>query len=801
MTRLGTRELGRRWRMAQQLIRANGVTYNVYGDPLGAERLWAMDPLPLIISERDWAHLEAGVVQRATLLNAILGDLYGGRELIRSGALPAPLLFANSGLLRPCQGVKVPGNVWLHCYAADVARSPDGQWWVVGDRAQAPSGSGYALENRLVSAQTLNSVFNQCAVRPLARWFEARRDGLQSLAAEGRMVLLTPGPYNETYFEHSYLSKYLGITLVEGADLTVRDNALFLKTLVGLERVGLVLRCQDDAYCDPLELRGDSLLGVPGLMAAVRAGHVVVANALGSGLVESAGLKPFLPGMCWQLLGEPLRLPSVATWWCGQAAERGYVIDHLDQLVVKPAFPRFGLRPSFGPELSTGDRERLAEQIRSQPEAYVAQEMVELSTAPVWEEGRLTPRHVIVRLYAAWDGQGYRVMPGGLTRVSRSASSVVVTIQQGGGSKDTWVLGATEAPQASKTRPPYETAKADPAAARSGADLPSRVADNLFWLGRYTERVEAIARLLRGLLPALSGEEDFGQRAGLDTALAVLAEYQLVSRNVLDNSIAGQRRQLEQAMRSMVYDPARVSSLGWNLKQIRRVAWPLKQRLSSDSWRVLQDLEMTVLAAPPADLAQRPAAAMALLDQIVVSLSAFAGLQADSTTRGAAWRFLDCGRRLERCLQTVELLRNVLGHEAGSASSLELVLQVADSSITYRNRYFTQLRTDLVLDVLMLDTTNPRAIGFQIAALAEHIGNLPGQPAAAESSAEGRLIDETIKYLEDVRLEELAGANFFGELSRLMRFLATLRGMLWNVSETLTARYLVHIAPSRLTPS
>src|SRR5579862_1439637 len=403
--RMGFEQLSRRWQAAQQIIQTNGITYNVYGDPQGKERPWLMDPLPFVLAAREWDALERAVIQRATLLNAILGGLYSSKKLIQEHSLPPALLFASPHFLRPCYGLTPPGGVYLHTYAADLARSPDGNWWVISDRTQAPSGIGYALENRLVGARTLPSVFNRCDVRPLTRFFEVQRDALLAMAphhhTNPRVVLLTPGPHNETYFEHSFLSRHWGFPLVEGGDLTVRDHRVFLKTLTGLEPVDLILRRMDDTFCDPLELRGDSLLGVPGLVQAARSGHVVIANALGTGFMETAAHMPFLPALCRSLFAEDLRLPSVATWWCGDEEPRRYVLEHLEQLVIKPVFPGVSQRVEFPASLSVEEREDLARRIQAQPEQFVAQEQVALSTAPVRTAGGLAPRHVVLRVFAA----------------------------------------------------------------------------------------------------------------------------------------------------------------------------------------------------------------------------------------------------------------------------------------------------------------------------------------------------------------------------------------------------------------
>src|SRR3984893_8214098 len=371
LSALGNQELARRWETARQRIRENGVTYNVYGDPLGMDRPWNLDAIPLMISPSEWSQLEAGLIQRARLLNLILADLYGPQKLLRGGLIPPALVFGNPGFWRPCHGVRVPGDTYLHLLAVDLARGPDGEWWVISDRTQAPSGAGYSLENRIVMAETFPDLFREFQVKRLASFFRSFRDTLLRLAPttrdNPRVVLLTPGPFNVTYFEHSYLARYLGFTLVQGGDLTVRDSRVFLKTLAGLRQLNVMLRRLDDSFCDPIELWSDSFLGVAGLVEAARAGHVTVANALGSGLIETSAFMPFLPGLCRRMLGEDLKLPAAATWWCGQPGALRYAVDHLEYLVIKPAFPSKGMEPVFGGRLGADERSQLVARIRENP--------------------------------------------------------------------------------------------------------------------------------------------------------------------------------------------------------------------------------------------------------------------------------------------------------------------------------------------------------------------------------------------------------------------------------------------------
>jgi uncharacterized circularly permuted ATP-grasp superfamily protein/uncharacterized alpha-E superfamily protein len=803
--RMGPKEFARHWRNGQQLIQTNGITFNAYDDPQGREREWPMDPIPMVIDDANWAFVEKAVIQRATLLNHILADLYGPQTLIKTRQLPPELLFANPHFLRPCVGIKPPGGAYLHAYAVDLARSPNGWWWVLADRTQAPSGMGYALENRLVSARTFPQVFMKCQVRQLTRYFQTLRDGLLGLSPGNksmpRAVILTPGPANEAYFEHAFLARHYNFTLVESADLTVRDDRVFLKTLAGLEPVDLILRRQDDSYCDPLELRSDSVLGIPGLVQAARKGNVAIANALGSGLLQTPVHMAFLPGLCRHLLGEELQLPSVATWWCGHEKERRYVLDNIRDLVIKPAFPRFDRRAVFGADLDQAGLSRLREEIETKPSEFVAQEKIALSMAPCWANEGTEPRHVVLRVFAAWDGQSYTVMPGGLTRVATAQTSMIVSLQMGGGSKDTWVTGATDEPAA--TGPIARPVRSHAVSHRVGSDLSSRTADNLFWLGRYAERVESTVRMVRTLLPSLSGEEDFSQLISLDTTLRMLVAFRHLPRELLRSSINEQRRQTERLLSEMIYDPARLSGIGGNLRHLRRVAWQLKERLSFDTWRVLQQLETGLTRSAPPRTDQRFAAQMDLLDDAILTLSAFAGLSTENKTRGLGWSFLDIGRRIERCLQTSQALRcSLVTAPEDARPFLDAVLQYADSAITYRRRYMSDLSTDCVLDLLLIDEQNPRAVGYQLATLAEHIRKLPERHDPLNRyPLEQKLI---WKMLMEVRLakgEELATANGAGKRQALAELLDSIQRDVLDLSEALTAGYLAHLAPSRLISS
>jgi uncharacterized circularly permuted ATP-grasp superfamily protein/uncharacterized alpha-E superfamily protein len=741
---LGQQEFASRWEGAKRSIRENGVTYNIYGDPQGVDRPWKLDMVPLLISPAEWASLETALVQRTTLLNLILADLYGPQTLVGTGLLPPSLVLANPAFLRPCHGIRVPHGIHLHMHAVDLARSPDGQWCVLADRTQAPSGAGYALENRIVLLRNVPEAFRDCQVHRLASFFRAQRDSLMALAPQPhdqpRVVLLTPGPHNETYFEHAYLARYLGFTLVEGGDLAVRDRRVFIKTLEGLQPVDVIFRRLDDSFCDPLELRSDSSLGVASLVEAARAGNVTIANALGSGVVETAAIMPFLPGLCRHLLGEELMLPSVATWWCGQPSELQYVLQHLDQLVTKRAFPSEAREPVFGRNLSDREKSLLAAELRAGPDHFVAQEQVSLSAAPVWHQHGMAPRPVVFRTYVAAAGDSYAVMPGGLTRVSSSHDVPIVSMQRGGGSKDTWVLSEGPvssvtllAPAGSPTRPE-----------RAGSDLPSRVAESLFWLGRYAERAEHAIRLLRSVVARLT-DPDTTDPHELSALLHVLVELEMLPARFAEHVPL---RELEEDMLSFIFNEDPQAAFRQTLNEVRRIAAVVRDRLSIDTWRILNQLHQ--------DLRLRHGrrvqfdAVMAHLNRMITDLAAFSGMEMENMTRGHGWRFLDVGRRLERAMNATRLVRRALSAGPSDNTVLEPLLEIADSSMTYRRRYFARPQLSPVLDLLLLDDTNTRAVAFQLAAVSEHIRHLPRDPKAPSPTREERLIDQAVATLRQV---------------------------------------------------
>ena len=442
---LSPADIERRFASADRHLREAGVTYRAPGET--ADRLWPLSHLPLIIDEADWQQLTTGIAQRAQLLEMVLRDLYGEGRLVTDGAVPAAAIAGSNEYLRAVCGVKPPGGRYLHLYAADVGRGPDGRWWVLNDRTQAPSGAGYALENRLVLSRAFSNLYKSMNVERVAPFFEAFRDSLRASADrdEPRIGLLTPGAFSETYFEHATLARYLGFLLVEGDDLAVSGDRIHIRTVAGLKRLDVLLRRVDSNFLDPLELDASSHLGVPGLIDVLRKDGVVVANMPGSGVLEARALLGFLPSLCRRLLSENLIMPHIATWWCGQKAAREEVLSRLEDFAIEGAYGRAvpgfsGNGPVLAAELSPAERDRLRSAIADRGIDYVGQELVRLSTTPVWEQGRITPRPFVLRVFAAATPHGWTILPGGFCRIAEQPDARAVSMGDGARSADVWIV-------------------------------------------------------------------------------------------------------------------------------------------------------------------------------------------------------------------------------------------------------------------------------------------------------------------------------------------------------------------------
>jgi len=770
---LGPDEVNRRFTAADRHLRDSGVFYRVYEDPSGADRPWPLSHIPLIIDSASWRELEAGVIERAELLESVLADIYGPGDLIRDGRLPAAAIAGNPEFLRPMAGVAPPDGAFLSFCAVDVGRSPDGRWWVLEDRTQAPSGAGYALENRIALSRAMPDIYRALRVQRLAPFFQAFQARLNALNKQddSRVCVLTPGPMNDTYFEHAYLARYLGFLLVEGEDLTARDDGVFIRTVSGLRRAEVLLRRLDSDFADPLELSARSRLGVPGLVQAVRDGTVTIANAIGSGVAEARAMLSFLPALAPHILGRPLALPNVATWWLGHPEARKEALARLDELVIAPAFggdtAALVRKPVTRQMLEQADdpqaRNKLIEAIQRRGIDFVAQEAVTLSTMPAWQDGKLVSRPFVLRLFLARTLDGWQVMPGGFARVAESADARAVNLQEGGRTADVWILSDKPVEETTLLPTPDRIV-----INRSSGALPSRAASNLFWLGRYVERTEATLRLVRALVNR-AAENDPATASVTESIVSLLGAWDAAPteipnvRPMLVASAVLQRDDLSGAL------PPLAAAAQFAASNIR-------DRFSPDAWRALRDL--SELIGRPFERTPSESTVFERINAALRILASFSGLEQENMNQHAGWRYLELGRRVERALVTCRYLRQFAFGPVPDGA-LDLLLELADSQITYRLRYIMVAARAPVIDLVALDPNNPRSLAYQLTRIETHLAALPRRSidsrlsppeqiatalAVRMRTAEAATLDEaTLVEAEDalMKLSDVIGLTYF----------------------------------------
>ena len=789
------------WRenaVVDRIIKEHGITYNVYSEDQGVTRPWKMDTLPLIFAQEEWSRLGRALSQRAELLNLIFKDAYGSQTLLTGNLLPPHLVLANPHFCRPCHGLAHYIKNPIHVYAADIARSPDGNWWVLSDRLETSTGLGYALENRFISARIFPGLMRHLKVKRLNDFIGTLCRSYENLAYlhkdQPHIVLLTPGPSNETYYEQSYLARNLGYTLVEGADLTVRENRVYLKTISVVKEVDVIIRRLDTPWCDPLELRNESILGVPGLIDVLRNRRVAIANALGVSILESAALPAFLPGLCRQLLGEELKIPSAATWWCGQPKEKTYVLENLQKLVIRQTFRKSQGQALFGSNLSESSLNELRQKIRQAPHAFSAQEMVAQATTPIYKDGSFQPRNFLMRVYLIPTNNSWEIMPGGLARIAPDIDPT--NVQKDAESKDVWVIASGE--ENGEALKPEPVIIAPQPVRRGNFDLPSRIADNFFWLGRYVERTEGLARVLQTLLESLIDQ-------GNDDDLSILSLFNYFLDEDETNTLTKKgspssldMQSAEKQLSLLIRDVSDPGSLASNFRFLTTIATRVKERLSAQTWQQLLQLsELTGATITQYDVFDE--ASTQLLNDTLDLLAGFSGLMTENMTRGQNWLFLEIGKRVERTLVMIKLLYSTMKHKHDDEEEvLRKLLKCADSSMTYRRRYLTNLNANLVIDLLILEKANPRSLLFQADQILQHTKQLPHSFLESAPNKIDLISLSAFSRISLAEPQKLLEHNKEGQRKNLIIFLNHLKKDITKVATKIEQRYFAHTAPATL---
>jgi uncharacterized circularly permuted ATP-grasp superfamily protein/uncharacterized alpha-E superfamily protein len=774
----------------RQLLRESGIAFNVYADPDDRQHAWRLDLVPVFLPEQEWDVLAAGILQRARLIDAVLADLHGGQTLVRDGSLPASLLLGSPAFVRTSVERDGPPRRFLYAYACDVARTAAGGWVVLGDQTDTAIGNGYVLASRVALSHGLAELFRDCHTKRLAGYYLGLQESFQALCRrdDGRIVILSPGPDSASYFSHAYLARYLGYTIVESGDLTVRDNQLYLKTLDGLQRVYLVVCKQPGHLLDPLHLPGSGLAGIPGLVQAARSGNVTLVNRLGSGAVRNHALGAFAASLFPRVLGEAPLLPDITTVWLGDAANRRAVLGAPGRWAAVKAIARNDPgepSPTLGPgALSPPARRTLEDRIASEGHRWVGVEPVALATTPVFDGGRLVPAPYAFRTYVVAGEGGYQILPGGLVRLAGGPTTAM--LPNGFGSKDLWITAARpERPGPSLLR----TTMREVHLRRTGRDLLSRTADNLFWLGRYGERAEGTMRLLRSVLSRFL--ED-GRPDSNPVVLQRLLRLQLRLDPATPEGDELPPWDAVERLVGILMHEARPYALRDSLDQLHRTATLVRDQISHDAWRMLNGLHIDRRWRQP----RRAGLAwplLELLDDGIRALNAFSGTEAENMTRNFAWRFLEIGRRIERSRQLSELTRELVCGEAAAPEndgSLRLLLELGDSYMTYRSRYLITPLTAPVVDLLLLDETNPRGIAFQLRELDEHFALLPSE--GPHRSPGQRLILRLLTGVRLAEVEDLCKGDETGRLSRLDQLLTELMEGLPQLSDVIGRSYFAH---------
>jgi uncharacterized circularly permuted ATP-grasp superfamily protein/uncharacterized alpha-E superfamily protein len=799
-SKLGIKEITKRQENLDWLLAENGVTYNVYNDPKGLNRPWNLNIIPFVIDNKEWKTLEKGLQQRAQILDLVLKDIYGKRELIKNGIIPHEIIFSHRGFLRPCDQIQYKTAQQLLMHSADLARGPDGQMWVVNDRTEAPSGIGYALENRFSTREVVPDFFNEINVKQPFGFFQDFNQLLINAALNNKenptIVILTPGPHNETYFEHAYLSSFLGYPLVKGSDLVVRDQKVWIKTLKGLIQVDVIYRRVDDAYVDPLELKGDSFLGVAGLLGVVRQQNVAIMNPIGSGVLENPGLIPFMNSICKYFLKEDLLLPQIASWWCGQEKERKHVLENIKNFVVKPIDITNRENIYFCEFLNDAEIADLKKQILAKPYRFVAQEKISFSTAPNLTKEHLEPRKVVCRTFAIAKENTYSIMPGGLVRVAAERKDMRVSNQKGGTSKDFWVTNNNK--KINKKLQRYHWHHSTSNNLTGIENLPSNTAENLFWSGRYLARTLITARYIRMVLNQMSNSE-FNKRDSDSESLHIL--YKSITH--LTSIFPGftgknEEKALENPLKEIaivLFDKTKVGSLAHALSSFNNSYYSLRNLWSKDMWRVYDTLQKIWRDFDEKDH-QNEKKIIKLLDTVITKLIAFIGLIEESILVDQGLLLYFIGLQMELATMCIDKSRALLAisyEEDVEYEILESLLNSHESLNIYRYSFKSYLNVENVVNLILLDKSYSRSLKYQLNRIKRDVFKLPKRNEDAALTSLQKAITEACDLIKEAKATDLIKVDK-NEITRknLESLLATLSDKIHDTSISLTDMYFNH---------
>lgn len=772
----------------------NGVTFNVYNDPEGNNRRWNLDPIPFIINETEWEEITLGLKQRAKLLNLIFKDLYTEQKLLKEGIIPPEIVYAHKSFVTEVFNFENKDYYNMKFYAADISRGPDGKFWVVSDKTQSPSGLGYTIENRLTMNSVLADLYPDIKFRKISNFIEGYKKVLLSTASKKAenplLVLMTPGPLNETYFEHCYLSSYLNLTLVQGEDLLTKNNHLWLKTIGGLKKVDAMLRRVDSTFCDPLELRSDSHLGVAGLVNTLRNDNLTMVNPIGIGILENAGLNPFMENICKYFLNEELILPQIATWWCGQKKELDFVIKNLENLIVKRIDKTRITQVYFGNKLNEEEKKELIKKMKKSPSYYVGQEKIDFSTVPSFTNNKIEPRNALIRAFSYQKGDSYEVMPSGLVRVSKQKDSLVVSNQSGGTSKDLWILTNKEEKILSS--------KVDQSSFLDNKfeNVSTKRAENLFWLGRYLNRAIITTRMLRFNLKAILNENRYEDRT-LSNKVTDILNNCLTHLTMTYPGFLDEEKKIKALteINSIIQNGNRVGSLTFTLSMLTNVNANIKNLLPMDAWRVYDKLykrwhsfNRRKIISNRENLGE--------LDSLLIYLIAYKQLIEESISFEQGILLYDIGSKIETAMLLISKMRSLLTTKYEKQLEygvLDSMLNSYESYNAYRAQFKSSPRIDNVVEFLLLNPKYSKSLIFIINELLESLKQLPDHSSTFYLDNIEEPIFKAYSMLKLTNAKKLLACKeedfIYTDLDQL---LSQITDLLSNSSEELTKTYFAH---------